>query len=223
MTSSQHSAIDITVFGVVQGVGFRPFIYRLAKKLYYTGWVKNTGFGVKIHLEQKQEVDFLDFLDKLDTDRPPLSQIDEVSTSPSTFTGLKDFTIKKTTEGESFVFISPDISICDNCIREMKTPSNRRYQYPFINCTDCGPRYTIVKSLPYDRDQTTMHTFRMCKNCRKEYLDPLDRRYHAQPIACPVCGPQVELITTRTKKPVKDPISSAIQFVREGKILAVKG
>lgn len=223
MTSSQHSAIDITVFGVVQGVGFRPFIYRLAKNLHYTGWVKNTGFGVKIHLEQKQEVDFLDFLDKLDTDRPPLSQIDEVSISPSAFTGLKGFTIKKTTEGESFVFISPDISICDNCIREMKTPSDRRYQYPFINCTDCGPRYTIVKSLPYDRDQTTMHTFQMCKNCLKEYLDPLDRRYHAQPIACPVCGPQVELITTRTKKPVKDPISSAIQFVRKGKILAVKG
>jgi len=223
MTRPSHSAVEITVFGIVQGVGFRPFIYRLARDLNYSGWVKNIGFGVRIHLEQKGNTNFADFVERLNRDKPPLSQIDNISTSLAQFSDIKDFTIEKTTEGKSFVFISPDISVCDNCYREMKTTSDRRYEYPFINCTDCGPRYTIVKSLPYDREQTTMQTFQMCENCRKEYLDPLDRRYHAQPIACPECGPQVELINTRTRKAVPDPIPSAVRLILEGKILAVKG
>lgn len=223
VTAPSQSVVDITVFGIVQGVGFRPFIYRLAKDLGYRGWVKNIGFGVAIHLEKKGASDFSDFLRRLTADQPPLSQIDSVSSAPGKFAHCRDFTIKKTAAGERFVFISPDISVCDNCLQEMKTPSDRRYRYPFINCTDCGPRYTIVQALPYDREQTTMQSFHMCPLCKKEYTNPLDRRYHAQPIACPDCGPQVELIEALNSRAVNNPIRSAARLIREGAVLAVKG
>ena len=222
MNTTSPSALDITVFGVVQGVGFRPFIYRIAKELGYKGWVKNIGFGVEIHLETEKETDFKDFLDALDTQKPPLSQIEEVSHKSAAYKNLEDFEIKKSKEGESFVFISPDISICEACRKEMMTPEDRRFIYPFINCTDCGPRYTIVRALPYDREQTTMDTFEMCEDCRREYENPLDRRYHAQPVACPVCGPHVEL-RTKSGKAVEGGIEEAAALIKEGKILAVKG
>ncbi len=217
------SSIDIVVFGVVQGVGFRPFIYRLAKKFGFQGWVKNIGFGVEIHLETDKKTDFKDFLKLLQEKKPPLSQIEDVSVKPAAFQNLKDFKIQKSREGKSFVFISPDISICESCLQEMMSPSDRRHRYPFINCTDCGPRYTIVQSLPYDRPQTTMKSFSMCEDCRREYTDPLDRRYHAQPIACPVCGPHVRLLEARTGKEIKGSIQKASTLIKEGKILAVKG
>jgi len=215
--------VRIVVFGVVQGVGFRPFIYRLARKFQLKGWVKNIGFGVEIHLEAKEKSLFLNFIRALKKEKPPLSQIEESKMEPSLFQNLKDFKIKKSRKGKSFVFISPDISVCKNCYQEMKQPSDRRYRYPFINCTDCGPRYTIVQSLPYDRKQTTMKSFLMCKDCAREYSDPLDRRYHAQPIACPVCGPQVILIEAKTGKKITRGISKASALIKEGKILAVKG
>ena len=217
------SAIDIVVFGVVQGVGFRPFIYRLAKELNYQGWVNNIGFGVKIHLEADRKTDFKDFLRLLQKKKPPLSQIEDISVKPSVSKNCKDFQIQKSRRGESFVFISPDISVCETCLQEMMTPSDRRHRYPFTNCTDCGPRYTIVHSLPYDRPQTTMKSFAMCENCQREYTNPLDRRYHAQPIACPVCGPHVSLLNARTGKEINGGIQKTSALIKEGKILAVKG
>ncbi len=218
-----ENAVQIVVFGVVQGVGFRPFIYRLAHQFKYAGWVKNIGFGVEIHLESPEKTDFKDFLRVLQEEKPPLSQIEETKLKPAPFLGLKDFSIQKSKEGESFVFISPDISICESCLKEMRTPSDRRHVYPFINCTDCGPRYTIVRSLPYDREETTMKSFIMCQDCRGEYINPLDRRYHAQPIACPVCGPHIHLKNARTGRRIKGGIKKAVSLIKQGKILAVKG
>ena len=217
------SAVEVVVFGVVQGVGFRPFIYRVVRDLDYKGWVKNIGFGVEIHLEKDRPSDFQDFLLALQNDAPPLSQIKEITVKPASHLGRKSFEILKTVQEESFVFISPDISVCQNCSDEMKAPTDRRYLYPFINCTDCGPRYTIVKSLPYDRKQTTMQSFIMCPECKKEYSDPLDRRYHAQPIACPTCGPQVKLFRSGTRRELKGGIKKASSLLEQGKILAVKG
>ena len=222
--TTKDVAIDIVVFGVVQGVGFRPFVYRIAKELGYTGWVKNIGHGVEVHLESKDKTDFNDFFTAFERAKPPLAQVEDTQVTPSArFHNCRDFVIKKTKEGKSFVFISPDISICENCKEEMMSPSDRRYLYPFINCTDCGPRYTIVEDLPYDRDQTTMRSFTMCADCNEEYQDPFDRRYHAQPIACPVCGPQISLINAKTHKEVKGGITKAASLIKDGKILAIKG
>jgi hydrogenase maturation protein HypF len=219
----KSSAIRVVVSGVVQGVGFRPFIYRLANRFRYEGWVKNIGFGVEIHLESSEKTDFRGFLEALAQTPPPLSQIEEVIIKPAAPLNLKDFTIKKSGREESFVFISPDISVCDACRREMGAPTDRRFHYPFINCTDCGPRYTIVRSLPYDRKQTTMAGFQMCEECKKEYTNPYDRRYHAQPIACPSCGPHLTLRSSRTGKKINGEISRAASLIKKGKILAVKG
>lgn len=216
-------ALELVVFGVVQGVGFRPFIYRLAHELGYKGWVKNVGFGVEIHIENHQKKDAQDFIRALENDAPPLAQIKKISLKQADHLGLKDFVIEKSQQEESFVFISPDISMCENCHTEMMSPEDRRYLYPFINCTDCGPRYTIVQSLPYDRKQTTMKSFLMCAECRKEYTDPFDRRYHAQPIACPVCGPRIKLARSRSRNEIKGGVEKAAFFIEQGKILAVKG
>jgi len=216
-------AVEAVVFGVVQGVGFRPFIYRLAHEFGYKGWVKNIGFGVEIHLESKKAHDFNSFFQTLKKEKPPLSQIEKIDLKPAEFLNLTQFEIKKSKQTQSFVFISPDISICDNCRKEMLDPKNRRYQYPFINCTDCGPRYTIVKDLPYDRAQTTMSLFEMCDQCREEYIDPLDRRYHAQPIACPKCGPEVYLKKSTTGEKISGGIRRASSLIKKGYILAVKG
>jgi hydrogenase maturation protein HypF len=216
-------AADAVVFGVVQGVGFRPFIYRLAKRFGYKGWVKNIGFGVKIHLESKEADDFNLFFQAINKEKPPLAQIENIDRQPAAFTDCQQFEIKKSKRSQSFVFISPDISICDNCRKEMLDPKDRRYRYPFINCTDCGPRYTIVKTLPYDRAQTTMSHFMMCSQCQKEYTDPSDRRYHAQPVACPECGPEIELKKSSTGEKIRGGIHQATVFIKQGSILAVKG
>ena len=223
MNKERASAVEMVVFGVVQGVGFRPFVYRLAHQLGYKGWVKNIGFGVEIHLEKEKRTEFQAFFHSLQNNGPPLAQINEIRVRPAVFRGLSRFEIKKSRQEESFVFISPDISVCENCNQEMMTPSDRRHLYPFINCTDCGPRYTIVKALPYDRKQTTMESFTMCPSCHKEYTDPLDRRYHAQPIACPLCGPQIRLLKSKTRKELNGGLQKAISLIKQGKILAVKG
>lgn len=216
-------AWEITVFGVVQGVGFRPFIYRLAHSLGLKGWVQNIGFGVKIHLESENETELNTFLQKLKNNKPPLAQIEKLWSNKAIFSGHKDFTIKSSLQGESFAFISPDISVCSSCLKEMNSPDDRRYRYPFINCTDCGPRYTIVKGLPYDRPRTTMKDFIMCQKCLEEYTNPLNRRYHAQPIACPDCGPQVELIQAGTRINFEGGIQKTAELIRGGNIVAVKG
>ncbi|MDP2915324.1 MAG: carbamoyltransferase HypF [Candidatus Aminicenantes bacterium] len=216
-------ALRLTVFGVVQGVGFRPFIYRLALKHGLSGWVKNAATGVEIHLETREPSGFAGFLEALERDKPPLARIEKVAERRTAFEGFKGFEVKPSQGGESFVFISPDISTCANCRRDIADPGDRRFRYPFTNCTDCGPRYTIVKKLPYDRPNTTMAAFRMCPDCSAEYHDPLDRRYHAQPIACPRCGPSISLREAGTGRSVPGGIDAAVRLIKKGKILAVKG
>lgn len=219
---NKNRAVTAVVFGVVQGVGFRPFVYRLAYEFHYRGWVKNIGFGVEIHLESEKARDHEPFFKALRTRKPPLSMIEKLEVRPAEYTGVAEFTIQKSEGDKGFVFISPDIAMCGSCRRELHNPQDRRHRYPFINCTDCGPRYTIVKNLPYDRPQTTMASFDMCPDCRREYTDPLDRRYHAQPIACPVCGP---LVTLRDNQghPVDGGIDKAAALIKKGHILGVKG
>jgi hydrogenase maturation protein HypF len=217
------SAIEAAVFGVVQGVGFRPFVFRLAERFGYRGWVRNVGRGVEIHVESSGATDFGGFLAALESEKPPLARLERLSVRPAHFLGCRRFEIKRTREGRSFVFISPDIATCSNCRREIASRGERRYRYPFTNCTDCGPRYTIVRSLPYDRTNTTMAGFTMCADCRREYENPRDRRYHAQPIACPACGPSLTLKNAPDGKKKKGGIEEAVRLIRAGKILAVKG
>jgi len=216
-------ALRLTVFGVVQGVGFRPFVYRQAVRCGLKGWVMNVAGGVEIHLETGDRAGFAGFLRALERDKPPLARIESVRERKAAFTGCEEFSIRPSAGGASFVFISPDIATCESCRRDISDPADRRFRYPFTNCTDCGPRYTIVRGLPYDRPKTTMAAFRMCPQCAAEYSDPLDRRYHAQPIACPRCGPAVGLRRAGTEKTVPGGIEAAAKLIRQGKILAVKG
>jgi len=211
------------VAGVVQGVGFRPFLFRLADRWGYRGWVRNIGSGVEIHIESDRPTDFGPFLQALEKKKPPLARIERLDARPASHQGCAGFRIIPTKGGESFVFISPDIATCEPCREEISSPQERRFLYPFTNCTDCGPRYTIVRSLPYDRPKTTMSGFEMCPDCRREYGDPKDRRYHAQPIACPACGPRVTLKDARAGKMIPGGVEKAAALIRKGRILAVKG
>jgi hydrogenase maturation protein HypF len=217
-----QKAFRLIVRGTVQGVGFRPFIYRLATSLGFSGYVRNVGEGVEIFLENGQH-SLNNFIKKLKTGAPPLARIESIDWIEVKPKGLKDFSIDHSSQEESFVFISPDISTCRDCLEEIKNPRERRYQYPFTNCTNCGPRYTIVRALPYDRAKTTMANFKMCLACRHEYLDPRDRRYHAQPIACPACGPKIKIIEARTRKTISSDLKEAVRLIKAGKILAIKG
>jgi hydrogenase maturation protein HypF len=218
-----RQALRITITGVVQGVGFRPFLFRLADRWGYRGWARNIGSGVEVHLESERPANFGLFLKTLEKEKPPLALIEKLDTRPASPEGCSGFRILRTKEGESFVFIAPDIATCEPCRREISSPRERRFRYPFTNCTDCGPRYTIVRSLPYDRPKTTMVGFKMCPECRKEYEDPGDRRFHAQPIACPVCGPQIRLHDARTGNKIPGGVETAAALIRKGRVLAVKG
>lgn len=228
------TAKHIHVTGIVQGVGFRPFVYGLAARFDLYGWVCNTSAGVEIHIEGDQE-NINSFIESLSNEKPPLAVIDQINTTDVQSENFKTFDIRPSTliEGE-FQPISPDIAICADCERELFDPNDRRYLYPFINCTNCGPRFTIIKDLPYDRAATTMYKFQMCETCGAEYENPLDRRFHAQPIACPECGPSVQLRnSTSTGQSAGKVVSnidlrlSAVlktrQLLREGKIVAIKG
>ncbi|MGC8747003.1 MAG: carbamoyltransferase HypF [Candidatus Saccharicenans sp.] len=215
-------AYKLLVKGTVQGVGFRPFIYRLAKRLSLNGYVKNVGQGVEIFIESRQPA-LNKFLRALKEEAPPLARIESLVFEKAKPLGKNEFIIERSNQEKSFVFISPDIATCPECLKEIQTPGERRYQYPFTNCTNCGPRYTIVEELPYDRAKTTMKEFKMCPDCQREYQDPADRRYHAQPIACPTCGPQIIIMEAKTRKAVSNSLDYAAQLIREGKILAVKG
>lgn len=214
--------VKISVKGVVQGVGFRPFVYNLAKSLRLKGYVNNSSKGVTIEIEgDNVEI----FVDRLTKEAPPLSQIMSVDVIPMPYQGYSDFQIMESEDEGSFTLISADVSVCGDCFREMLDRRDRRYLYPFINCTNCGPRYTITKSIPYDRPNTTMSVFKMCPACKREYYDPGDRRFHAQPNACPVCGPQVQLRVKNEKARVKGkkPIEETIRLLKDGKIVAIKG
>ncbi|OGW39536.1 MAG: carbamoyltransferase HypF [Nitrospirae bacterium RBG_13_39_12] len=219
----EQNRVRILVKGIVQGVGFRPFVYSLAKSLNLTGFVMNSSEGVVIEIEGKNTSNFID---RLKREAPPLSQIMGIDITIMQHQGYHDFRIIKSKDEGSFTLISSDVSTCKDCLSELFNMNDRRYLYPFINCTNCGPRYTITRSIPYDRPNTTMSLFKMCTECEKEYNNPGDRRFHAQPNACHVCGPHVQLIITNEK--LKDygkdnPIESTIELLKNGNIIAVKG
>lgn len=219
-----QAACRVSVNGIVQGVGFRPFIYQLALDHQLMGQVANTATGVTILLEGPQAC--LDrFLADLPRRKPPLAHIVEVRSEPLAPQGFTAFSIVPSQGGEQrFTLISPDVAVCDDCLAEMRDSADRRYGYPFINCTNCGPRYTIITDVPYDRPKTAMRHFELCADCRKEYQDPLDRRFHAQPNACPVCGPKVWLCDRHGETvAAADPISAAAKLLKQGQILAIKG
>ncbi|MGH7929177.1 MAG: acylphosphatase, partial [Candidatus Binatia bacterium] len=220
MTERRH----ITVEGIVQGVGFRPFVYGLARKNGLGGFVLNDSSGVTMELEGERTA--LDnFLQSLHEQAPPLAFIEKIACDVVPLQGELRFKIvDSAADAERRALISPDTPTCDDCLRELFDPSDRRYRYPFINCTNCGPRFTIVEGVPYDRKQTTMARFKMCAGCAREYHDPADRRFHAQPNACSTCGPQVRLLDTGGKEIAdSEPISQAAYLLRQGAIIAVKG
>jgi len=215
----------IHINGIVQGVGFRPFIYNLALDHNLTGWVRNSANGVDIEISG-DEANQQAFISQIPLSAPPLAQIDDIDVVEKNPQSYEDFQIIHSKDRASdFIPVSPDIAICSQCQEELFNPEDRRFRYPFINCTNCGPRYSIIKDIPYDRPKTTMASFSMCAACRQEYDIPRDRRFHAQPVACPDCGPQVWLeLTPNQRGPEgEDAIQSARTMLAEGKILAIKG
>ena len=227
----------IQVTGIVQGVGFRPFVYGLATRMGLMGWVRNTSSGVEIRIDGT-EIQLADFIDHLQQDAPPLSKIDHLYWENRVPDGFQTFEVLHSENiPAAFQPVSPDMSICPDCLGELFDPGDRRYRYPFINCTNCGPRFTIIEDLPYDRPLTTMAGFSLCPDCAGEYEDPLDRRFHAQPVACRICGPDIwfeeggqDIRTTLDEMP---PSSEALcaeaglriaqTWLAEGKIVAIKG
>ncbi|HTW65491.1 MAG TPA: Sua5/YciO/YrdC/YwlC family protein, partial [Bryobacteraceae bacterium] len=212
----------VRVRGTVQGVGFRPFVFRLARANSLAGWVLNEPEGVDIHLEGDEPA-LQAFLRELETQAPSAARITAVEVSPAEQSGFEDFTIRDSlSTGRPTVRISPDLPVCEDCLHELFDPADPRYLYPYINCTNCGPRYTVIESLPYDRPNTTMKHWPMDALCAGQCADPLDRRFHAQPIACPSCGPSY--ILERAGAVVDAPaIETTAQLLRDGRIIAVKG
>jgi hydrogenase maturation protein HypF len=211
-------ARSVRVRGMVQGVGFRPFIFRLARANALVGWVLNEPHGVEIHLEGAEPA-LQAFLNELEKQAPPAAKITAVEVAPAEEAGFEDFTIRESqATGHPSVRISPDLPVCGDCLAELFDPAEPRYLYPYINCTNCGPRYTVIESLPYDRPHTTMKYWPMDAFCASQYGDPLDRRFHAQPIACPDCGPRYYLEPAATPA-----IERTAQLLREGHVVAIKG
>ncbi len=196
----------LRIAGVVQGVGFRPFIWKRATDRGLTGWVQNDSAGVMIEI-QGPPSRIQDFLSDLGSDLPPLSRIDSLRTSDIAVEDESRFAIVESADlAPRSTPVSPDICVCDACLREMNDPADRRYHYPFINCTNCGPRFTIIQDVPYDRALTTMQAFAMCDACQREYDDPANRRFHAQPNACPACGPRIWFVDGSAEADASIPI-----------------
>ncbi|MFD2418220.1 carbamoyltransferase HypF [Amycolatopsis pigmentata] len=210
--------VSVRVGGVVQGVGFRPFVYALAVRLGLNGHVGNDVAGVFAEVEgQPSAVE--EFLIALHEEAPPLAVVDEVSVREIASLGETGFRIVPSPDGgHAATLVSADSATCEDCLRDLHDPGDRRYRYPFINCTNCGPRFTIVRSVPYDRPSTTMASFPLCPDCEREYHDPADRRFHAQPVCCPACGPRLEL----TDVP-GDPVESTVELLHGGAVVAIKG
>ncbi len=224
MSVLQKAGLRISVSGIVQGVGFRPFIYNLAEVNRLTGWVMNTSNGVEIELAGSEE-GLQRFLDSLRANPPPLSRIDRLVAEPCPPGDYPAFEIQASQPlpGE-FLPVSPDVSICPDCARELFDPADRRYRYPFINCTNCGPRFTIIRDIPYDRPNTSMAGFPLCPRCAEEYHNPRDRRFHAQPVACPACGPGVALVAEGQRLAEGETaLRLTREWLKQGKIIAVKG
>ncbi len=215
----------LVVRGAVQGVGFRPFVYRLASELGLSGWVRNASHGVHIEVEGDRST-LEAFLLRLERDKPPRAAIHSLEVSYLDPVGYRGFTIEASESGGApTALVLPDIATCRDCLREVFDPTNRRARYPFTNCTNCGPRYSIIEALPYDRPNTSMKAFTMCPDCQREYTDPSDRRFHAQPNACPACGPWLELwdVSGRVVARHDEALRRAVQAVDAGRIVAVKG
>jgi hydrogenase maturation protein HypF len=214
----------ISARGVVQGVGFRPFVYQLATKHNLKGWVCNTSEDVKIEV-QGESKDLKHFLSELQGNAPPLAHIEKISVTYHPPTDYASFEIRHSiTEEGKYQLVSPDTATCPECLKEIFSPEDRRYHYPFTNCTNCGPRFTIIEDIPYDRPKTTMRYFQMCPDCQAEYDNPLDRRFHAQPNACPKCGPRLELLDAKGNHvETPDVIAAASRLLKNGKVLAIKG
>jgi len=225
--ATEQNRISLKVNGIVQGVGFRPFVYRLAGELSLTGIIKNTSAGV--HIELQGIPDNLNlFLTGLRSDPPPLAEISDIKKEDlDIISSESSFRIDQSHKDDrANTFISPDMATCSDCTEELLSPDNRRFLYPFINCTNCGPRYTIIRSLPYDRQSTTMADFQLCQKCAQEYNNPDDRRFHAQPNACPECGPHIWLEEAGVEIQLGERYNAVEQTVRlliEGKIVAIKG
>jgi hydrogenase maturation protein HypF len=215
---------SVSVRGIVQGVGFRPFVYGLAVEHNLKGWVYNTSEDVRIEVEGAAEA-IKQFEQELRTKAPPLAYIENIIVEYHRPVGYKSFEIRKSqAQRGKYQLISPDVATCQACLDELLNREDRRYRYPFTNCTNCGPRFTIIEDMPYDRPKTTMRYFQMCPQCQEEYDDPLDRRFHAQPNACPKCGPRVELIDNQGNMVTdSNPIAAASQLLKEGKVVAIKG
>ncbi len=233
----QRAAVRLSVRGVVQGVGFRPFVYGLAQRHGIAGWVRNTSGGVEI-LAEGEPGDVEAFRSALPEQAPPRAQITSYVAVVTTAAGADSFRIlPSAAEPGEHQLVSPDLATCDACRRELLDPSDRRYLYPFTNCTDCGPRFTIIEDLPYDRERTTMRSFVLCPACRREYEDPSDRRFHAEPNACAVCGPRLRLVRAAvngeeaaavtlaegSSEDPSGPIRRAAELLRTGEIVALKG
>lgn len=224
---SERSAKHLVVSGRVQGVGFRPFIYRLALTHGLVGWVKNDSGSVIIHIEG-DAAEVQAFIEGLVVKAPPLAQSFLQTEKSATLEDCDGFKILSSSSSEkSRIHIPPDLFICDDCLDEMEDKAERRHNYPFINCTQCGPRYTIIEAMPYDRPNTSLKDFPLCEDCRSEYENPLDRRFHAQPLACPVCGPSLSYCRVEEKLSLEQTTSEALELaissLRKGEIVAIKG
>ena len=223
MSNIHLKSLKISVFGLVQGVGFRPFIYSLALKFGLKGEVYNDDEGVKINICGDSQI-CDDFINAIKSNLPPLARIDEIKIAQSDGK-FDDFRIIPSKNTRKFAPILPDFAICDDCKREFYDPQNRRFHHPFINCTNCGPRFSIISKLPYDRKNTTMAKFKQCNECENEYKNPQNRRYHAQPISCHNCGPSVFLrdLSGNILAQNKDAITQTTNAIKSGKIVAIKG
>ncbi|MGI1690582.1 carbamoyltransferase HypF [Thermoanaerobacter uzonensis] len=216
---SQIQARQINIYGIVQGVGFRPFVFNIAQKYNLKGMIYNNSSGVYIEVEgEKENVEC--FIKEIKENPPSLAVIDEIKIKESEVKNYREFKIRESKEDDGFVPVSPDMGVCDDCLKEMNDPNDRRYRYPFINCTNCGPRFSIIEDIPYDRPKTSMKVFPMCEKCEQEYNNPNDRRFHAQPVACFDCGPKLEFVGDNCQE---DEIKCAVDALKRGKIVAIKG
>ncbi|MDO9244060.1 MAG: carbamoyltransferase HypF [Rhodocyclaceae bacterium] len=220
MANEVTPAVRIRVTGVVQGVGFRPFVWRLANQLKFNGWVKNDAAGVEIHAEGRNP-DVL--ITRLRSEAPPLARVDAVTMQPAQVEGHAGFMIVESTGGKVSTVIGHDTAPCAACLAELFDPANRRYRHPFITCTHCGPRYTVTRRLPYDRPQTSLAPFPFCPDCQREYTDPADRRFHAETTCCPNCGPRLQLLDAAGQPMAGDAIAAPLALLHAGKIVAIKG
>jgi hydrogenase maturation protein HypF len=214
--------LRIRINGIVQGVGFRPFVHNHALKLGLTGYVLNSSAGVEIGVEGREQ-DLTNFIAALRTQPPPAAKIDHMQVDRLPDAGYRRFEIRQSGKTDGSTFISPDLRVCQACLDELKDPYDQRYGYPFINCTNCGPRYSIIESTPYDRPSTSMKGFAMCAFCRGEYEDPANRRFHAQPVACPYCGPRLAFLDAGLQPVEGDPVANCLLELKQGNIVGIKG